>query len=66
MNWITEIGIGDDQGHITTLTTLDPTGVEYTSLEFVPEENFMDFMSVQQWMCLSKVMVWSLLKALLL
>ena len=39
MNWITEIGIGDDQGHITTLTTLDPTGVEYTSLEFVPEEN---------------------------
>jgi len=35
MNWITEIGIGDDQGHITTLTTLDPTGVEYTSLEWI-------------------------------
>ena len=38
-HWITEIWIEDDQGHITTLKTLDPTGVEYASLEFVPEEN---------------------------
>lgn len=38
-HWITEIWIEDDQGHITTLKTLDPTGVEYASLEFFPEEN---------------------------
>ena len=37
-HWITEVWIVDDQGYTTTLKALDPTGVDYASLEFFPRE----------------------------
>jgi desulfoferrodoxin (superoxide reductase-like protein) len=35
-HWITEIWIVDDQGFTQKLNALDPTGVEYASIEFTP------------------------------
>lgn len=38
-HWITEVWVVDDQGYTTTLNSLDPTGVDYASLEFYPDSN---------------------------
>jgi desulfoferrodoxin (superoxide reductase-like protein) len=38
-HWISEVWIVDDQGYTTTLSSLDPTGVDHASLQFYPNSN---------------------------